>query len=67
VLTLVTTPLPATGDLTWQSVAAAITLALVNTVLAYFLFYHLITVWDATRTMLVTHPLHRIPSTDNTT
>ncbi len=56
-LTLVTAPLPAPGDLTLTSVAAVITLALFNTVLAYFLFYHLIATWGATRTTLVTYAM----------
>lgn len=54
-LTLIAVPLPSSGDLGGQAVLAVITLALANTVLAYFLFYHLIDVWGATRTSLVTY------------
>ncbi|MCD4684933.1 MAG: EamA family transporter [Anaerolineae bacterium] len=56
-ITLFSTPFPGADDITLRGVAAVITLALVNTVLAYFLFYHLIAVWDATRTTLVTYTM----------
>lgn len=55
--TLISTPLPGADDISLRGVSAVITLALINTVLAYFLFYHLITVWDATRTTLVTYTM----------
>ncbi|HMM30094.1 MAG TPA: EamA family transporter, partial [Aggregatilineaceae bacterium] len=48
-------PLPALDALSAKTTAAAITLALLNTVIAYFLFYHLIDTWGATRTTLVTY------------
>jgi drug/metabolite transporter (DMT)-like permease len=53
--TLITTPLPAVNSLGADTVLAVITLALLNTVVAYFLFYHLIDTWNATRTTLVTY------------
>ncbi len=54
-ITTLTVPLPSLADLDLQAVLAVITLALVNTVLAYFLFYTLISTWGATRTTLVTY------------
>lgn len=54
-VTLLAAPLPDPADLTLAGVASAIVLALFNTVLAYFLFYHLIATWGATRTSLVTY------------
>ena len=48
-------PLPAWDALSATTLAAALTLALLNTVFAYFLFYHLIDIWGATRTTLVTY------------
>lgn len=48
-------PLPAPGDLSLEATLAVLTLALLNTVVAYFLFYHLIDTWGATRTTLVTY------------
>lgn len=48
-------PLPAFAALSTTTIAAAITLAVLNTVIAYFLFYHLIDTWGATRTTLVTY------------
>lgn len=54
-VTLAAAPLPAAADLGAQDVLAVVTLALVNTVLAYFLFYTLISTWGATRTTLVTY------------
>jgi drug/metabolite transporter (DMT)-like permease len=55
-ITLLTVhPLPHAGDLHIKAVAAVLTLAVTNTVVAYFLFYHLIDVWNATRTTLVTY------------
>lgn len=54
-ITLLVAPLPALSALDLQATLAVITLALVNTVLAYFLFYTLISTWGATRTTLVTY------------
>lgn len=54
-VTLVAAPLPDRADITLAGVMSAIVLALFNTVLAYFLFYHLIATWGATRTSLVTY------------
>ena len=48
-------PLPALASLSGTTAAAVVTLALLNTVFAYFLFYHLIDTWGATRTTLVTY------------
>ena len=48
-------PLPALDALSTTTVLATLTLALLNTVFAYFLFYHLIDTWGATRTTLVTY------------
>lgn len=48
-------PLPALDALGATPIAAVLTLALLNTVFAYFLFYHLIDTWGATRTTLVTY------------
>lgn len=48
-------PLPALSSLDTTTLAATLTLALLNTVFAYFLFYHLIDTWGATRTTLVTY------------
>jgi drug/metabolite transporter (DMT)-like permease len=48
-------PLPDVGALSSEAVFAVITLALLNTVVAYFLFYQLIGLWGATRTSLVTY------------
>ena len=48
-------PLPALASLGTTTLAAVLTLALLNTVFAYFLFYHLIDTWGATRTTLVTY------------
>ncbi len=50
-------PLPALDSLHATSLAAVIALALVNTVLAYFLFYGLLSEWGATRTTLVTYAM----------
>ncbi|HEX3049436.1 MAG TPA: EamA family transporter [Aggregatilineaceae bacterium] len=56
VITMLTVrPLPDVGDLGVDVVLAVITLALLNTVVAYFLFYHLLSTWGATRTSLVTY------------
>ncbi len=55
-ITLLTVrPLPDVGSLSIEAIAAVLTLALMNTVVAYFLFYHLIDAWNATRTSLVTY------------
>lgn len=48
-------PLPDVTSLGAEPVLAVITLGLMNTVVAYFLFYNLISVWGATRTTLVTY------------
>jgi drug/metabolite transporter (DMT)-like permease len=48
-------PLPDVSGLSIEAVFAVLTLAVLNTVVAYFLFYHLIDTWDATRTTLVTY------------
>ena len=48
-------PLPDLTSLSTQTVLAMLTLATLNTVVAYLLFYHLIDVWGATRTTLVTY------------
>ena len=50
-------PLPDVAALSTEALLALVTLALVNTVIAYFLFYHLIDVWGATRTTLVTYAM----------
>lgn len=56
VTTLVTVhPLPDVGTLSLDAALAVLTLALLNTVVAYFLFYQLIDLWGATRTSLVTY------------
>lgn len=55
-VTLVTVhPLPDVSRLSIRAVLAVLTLAVLNTVVAYFLFYHLIDIWGATRTTLVTY------------
>jgi drug/metabolite transporter (DMT)-like permease len=56
-ITLLIAPRPAAGDLTVQVILAGLTLAVVNTVIAYFLFYRLIFAWGATRTTLVTYAM----------
>ena len=48
-------PLPDVGALSVKATAAVLELAVTNTVVAYFLFYHLIDAWNATRTTLVTY------------
>jgi drug/metabolite transporter (DMT)-like permease len=48
-------PLPDVSALSAKAIAAVLTLAVTNTVVAYFLFYHLIDAWNATRTTLVTY------------
>ncbi|WP_119069378.1 DMT family transporter [Aggregatilinea lenta] len=55
VVTPLAVPLPDLDSIGTQTVLAVLTLALLNTVVAYFLFYHLIDVWGATRTTLVTY------------
>ncbi|NLF77168.1 MAG: DMT family transporter, partial [Chloroflexi bacterium] len=47
--------LPDPAVLSADTVLAVVTLGLLNTVVAYFLFYHLIDTWGATRTTLVTY------------
>jgi drug/metabolite transporter (DMT)-like permease len=60
-ITLVTVhPLPDVGGLRIQAVLAVLTLAVMNTVVAYFLFYHLLDAWNATRTTLVTYVMSPI-------
>ena len=55
-LTLVAVrPLPDLGSLSQETVLATVTLAVLNTVVAYFLFYSLIDAWGAMRTTLVTY------------
>ncbi|MBI5960931.1 MAG: EamA family transporter [Chloroflexi bacterium] len=56
-ITLVAAPRPDPDDLTLQVILAALTLATLNTVIAYFLFYRLIFAWGATRTTLVTYAM----------
>jgi len=56
-ITLAASPLPGVASLSLRAVLAVIVLALVNTVLAYFLFYSLIEAWGATRTSLVTYAM----------
>jgi drug/metabolite transporter (DMT)-like permease len=53
--TLASGDLPDPGALSADTVLAVVTLGLLNTVVAYFLFYHLIDCWGATRTSLVTY------------
>ncbi len=48
-------PLPDAGSLHLKTVLAVLMLATLNTVVAYFLFYHLISTWGATRTSMVTY------------
>lgn len=55
VVTLLAVPLPAPSSISLTSAVAVVVLALFNTVLAYFLFYTLISTWGATRTSLVTY------------
>lgn len=57
VITLVGVRLPAPEDVSLKAAAAAITLALFNTVIAYLLFYRLIYNWGATRTTMVTYAM----------
>lgn len=54
-VTLVTTTLPRAAALSLGTTLAVVVLALFNTVLAYFLFYSLLSTWGATRTTLVTY------------
>ncbi len=55
-ITLLTVrPLPDVMALSTDTIAAVLTLAVINTVIAYFLFYALFDVWGATRTTLVTY------------
>ena len=56
-VTLASTSLPDPDAISLKSGAAVIVLALLNTVLAYFLFYTLIGSWGATRTTLVTYAM----------
>jgi drug/metabolite transporter (DMT)-like permease len=48
-------PLPDVAHLSADTILAVLTLAVLNTTIAYFLFYHLIADWGATRTSLVTY------------
>jgi drug/metabolite transporter (DMT)-like permease len=50
-------PLPSPASVSLESGLAVVVLALLNTVVAYFLFYHLIDTWGATRTTLVTYTM----------
>ncbi len=54
--TLLVRPLPEIGTLTWEPVVATVTLAIINTVIAYFLFYDLIDKWGV-RASLVTYAM----------
>jgi len=54
-VTLASGDLPDPAVLSADTVLAVVTLGLLNTVVAYFLFYHLIDTWGATRTTLVTY------------
>ncbi|MBN1680670.1 MAG: DMT family transporter [Anaerolineae bacterium] len=57
-VTLITRqPIPAVNSLSADTLLAVLTLAVVNTAIAYFLFYRLIHAWGATRTSLVTYAL----------
>ena len=57
VVTLLAAPLPDMDAISLKTVAAVITLGLLNTVVAYFLFYNLISTWGATRAALVTYAM----------
>ncbi len=55
-ITLLTVdPLPNVADLSAKVIAAVLTLAVLNTVVAYFMLYQLMHAWGATRTTLVTY------------
>jgi drug/metabolite transporter (DMT)-like permease len=54
-VTLLTASLPVMSDVHIKAVLAVLVLAVMNTVVAYFLFYSLISAWGATRTTLVTY------------
>ncbi len=56
-VSLVAASLPARADLTAEGVIAVLILALVNTGVAYFIYYYLIAQWGATQTSLVTYAL----------
>jgi drug/metabolite transporter (DMT)-like permease len=57
-ITLITVrPLPDVDEISTKAALAVLTLAVLNTVVAYFLFYHLISVWNAVRTTLVTYAM----------
>lgn len=56
-IALAALPLPDVGSLGAKSLAAAVVLALLNTVLAYFLYYGLLGQWGATRSTLVTYAM----------
>jgi len=55
--TLLTAPLPTISEISGQAALAVIVLALLNTVVAYFLFYGLLDAWGSIRTSLVTYLL----------
>ena len=58
VITLLTVnPLPDVGKLSTDTIVSILTLAVINTVIAYFLFYSLYDAWGATRTSLVTYAM----------
>jgi drug/metabolite transporter (DMT)-like permease len=54
---LFTRPLPDVGSISLEAILAVVTLGIFNTMIAYFLFYHLIDTWGATRTALVTYAM----------
>lgn len=55
-ITLLTVnPLPNVADVSIKVIAAVLTLAVMNTVVAYFMLYQLMHAWGATRTTLVTY------------
>lgn len=54
-VTLLTASLPVMSEVHIKAVLAVLVLAVMNTVVAYFLFYSLINAWGATRTTLVTY------------
>ncbi len=52
---LIASPWPGADHVHLDALLAVLTLGLLNTVLAYFMFFRLIAVWGATRTTLVTY------------
>lgn len=55
VVTLVVDGVPTLGDISTSTLGAVLTLGLVNTYIAYLLFYWIIDRWGATRATLVTY------------